>query len=130
MVGPLLLVSYPNGPAFTNSIRLASRKSSPPEATGPFKIVPIASGSYTNDTHWVSTFLCSGCITGDAKSFSATGEKIQLGWAVGKTAVRSPADANSTLTSHYGTQGVNIELSLAAAKSAKYGAWAALAKGS
>jgi hypothetical protein len=127
MVGPLLLVAYPNDKAITNSVRLATRKSSPPQVSG-YKMIPIASGSYVNATHWVSTFVCEGCLTGDAKSFKAADAEGKFGWAVGSRAVATPGDANSTLTMHAGAQGTNIVLDLAAAKSEKYATWAALAK--
>jgi cellobiose dehydrogenase (acceptor) len=129
MVGPLLLVSYPNGPGFTNSVRIATRKSNPWQSTDGYKITPIASGSHTNDTHWVSTFLCAGCM-GNSKSFQAADAQGKFGWAVGRNPVPKPNDANSSLTMHSGAQGVNIVVDLAIAKSAKYESWAAMAKDS
>lgn len=132
MVGPILLVSYPNGKAITNSVRLARYKGSPPEYTGP-KIVPVPSGSYVNETHWVSTFLCSACIAGDALSFNKDDAESKFGYAFSTGAVASPGSPSSRLSMHFipttvgRGQGV-FSLDLKAGKSVKYGSWAALAK--
>jgi len=128
MVGPLLLVSYPNGASISNTIRKARMKSGPPKYDGNAKMVPIASGTYVTDEQWVSTFLCSGCILDSGLSFNATDAQARLGYAVGNNPPRAGDADTAMLGMHGGGQGTNIVLDLAAAKNEKYATWAALAK--
>lgn len=83
-----------------------------------------------NATHWVSTFLCSACITGSPLSFTAaeTAGEAKLGWALANGAVADAGNPAARLGMHSGGQGT-MGLNLAPAKSAKYDTWAALAKG-
>jgi hypothetical protein len=85
-----------------------------------------------NATHWVSTFLCSGCIAaGDlSPGFTSTQDKVKetFAFAIATTPVPAPGDPASRVPKHSRTG--RFELSLSAAKNEKYGAWAALAKAS
>jgi hypothetical protein len=65
---------------------------------------------------------------GNSKSFQAADAQGKFGWALGRSAVAKPSDANSSLNMHFGAQGVDIVLDLATAKSAKFESWTALAK--
>ncbi|RDL39867.1 CBD9-like protein [Venustampulla echinocandica] len=123
--GSLLLVAWPNGQNILSSFRKATSYASPAVATGSFSAVPIASGTYVNSTHFVYTFLCKNCITGDSSTFSPTAETAMLGWALSTTAPKTPASATTAFGKHQ-TQG-NYGVSIASTKTDKYDTWAALA---
>lgn len=98
-------------------------------------MLPIAKGTYVNSTHWVSTFLCSGCIDGSgALSFTVAdteaGKETKLGWAWSSVNVANAGDPAASLGPHFGTNRYGMmEWKLAEAKNGKFAEWAALAKG-
>ncbi|KAF2193911.1 hypothetical protein K469DRAFT_744689 [Zopfia rhizophila CBS 207.26] len=125
MTNKLLIVAWPNGDEVVSSFRKATGYTSPPVATGDFSMVPIPEGTYTNDTAFSYTFLCSGCITGDDLGFLTSAATTVLGWAWSNQAVTDPTSASSALTYHaagFGAFGVQI----AGAQSSEYSTWAAL----
>ena len=91
-------------------------------------MTPIPDGTYTNDTAFSYTFLCSGCITGDDLSFSVTDDPAVLGYAWSNQAVTNPTSASSALTYHAAGFGA-FGLPIADAQSSDYSTWAALASG-
>lgn len=110
------------------SMRYANTRSrgytSPAVATGNFSLTPIPSGTFTNDTAFSYTFLCSGCLGDGGLVLSDTSNV--LGWAFSTAAVTNPASASSALTYHTAGFGA-FGLTVADAKSAEYDTWAALA---
>jgi cellobiose dehydrogenase (acceptor) len=85
---------------------------------------PIAKGTFTNDTAFSYTFLCSGCI--GETGLDVSSENTVLGWAYSDQPVTTPASASSALSYHaagFGAFGVSI----ADAKSADFDTWAAMA---
>jgi hypothetical protein len=99
--------------------------SSPPVAKGSWSLYPIANGTYTNATHWVSTFLCKACLATDGSTFDAALASDTLGWAFSTAAPTTKASTTTAFTKH-GSQGSFIA-DLAGAKTAKYTTWAAYA---
>jgi len=91
-------------------------------------MLPIASGTYTNATHYTYTFLCRGCILGNGTTFEATDATAVLGFAY---STKSPVTKSSVTTSFtkHDTQG-NYGLDIAAAKTAQYDIWAQYANAS
>ncbi|CZR55033.1 uncharacterized protein PAC_04919 [Phialocephala subalpina] len=128
MVNKLLIAAWPSGTKIISSFRETPATRSPPEATGPgYTITPIDAGTYTNATHWSLTFLCKGCILTDGTTFASNASTDVLGWAFATAAPATPANHASTLPKH-GSQG-NYGISFAAARTAKYATYAALANG-
>ena len=128
MTGKLILVAWPNGANIVHSLRLARTKSNPPEYSGGAKMLAIADGTYTNSSHWTSTFLCQGCITGSSLSFTAGAGSARLGWAMSTTSIQNAGSSTAKLGMHNaGNGGFNIDLS--GAKNAKFAAWTQMAKG-
>jgi hypothetical protein len=138
----LLLATWPNSKAVLSSfrkttlvllrspflikiLRFLSSYSSPPVAPGPWTLLPIAKGTYTNATHWVATFLCKACITTDGTTFDPALASDTLGWAFSTAAPTTKASSATAFTKH-GSQGSYIA-DLASAKTDKYATWAALA---
>jgi cellobiose dehydrogenase (acceptor) len=91
----------------------------------------IPDGTYTNDTAFSYTFLCSNCLS---DSDASTGLVLSdtsnvLGWAYSTDEVTDPTSASSALTYHSAGFGA-FGLTVADAQSANYDTWAALATGS
>ena len=88
---------------------------------------PIANGTFTNDTAFSYTFLCSNCLSDNTKTGLALSNTSNvLGWAWSDSAVTTPSSASSALSyrsagfGEFGFTGVNAE-------SADYYSWAAMA---
>lgn len=129
MSGHLLVVAWPNGEEIVGSLREAASYATPPVYAGDATLSPISAGTFVNSTAFSYTFLCSGCITGDSKSFLANATSSIIGWAYSDSAVTTPSDATSVLTYHsagFGLYGASIS----ASQSADYATWAAMASAS
>ncbi|KAL3422294.1 GMC oxidoreductase [Phlyctema vagabunda] len=128
MTGTLLVVAWPNGDEVVASVRETSGYTSPGVfSTSTASLLPIANGTFVNSTHTSYTFLCSGCITGDAYSFNGTATDIVLGWAMSDSAVTNPASASGASLAYHNSGFGAFGVSLTAAKSASYATWAAMA---
>ncbi|KAG9237763.1 hypothetical protein BJ875DRAFT_480952 [Amylocarpus encephaloides] len=121
----LLLATWPNGKALMSSFRKTSSYGSPPVANGPFTVVPIANGTYTNTTHFVSTFICKNCILADGTTFGSADTTNAIGWAFSTAAPKTKASASTAFSKHQ-SQG-NYQADLTTARTADYAKWAAYA---
>ncbi|KAM0324678.1 hypothetical protein ACHAQA_008071 [Verticillium albo-atrum] len=124
MVGQLLVVAWPEGDSVITSMRKASGYSNPDVVTGDFSIKTIASS--ITETSFIYTFLCEGCLSDSTQSFAPDAATPTLGFALSDTAVTDPSNPASALNYHgtgFGLWGVNA----AAARSAEFATWAALA---
>ncbi|KAL1744130.1 hypothetical protein HDZ31DRAFT_26138, partial [Schizophyllum fasciatum] len=127
MVGPLLLVAWPNEGKVQTSFRQATEYESPPSFSGSISpsLSTIPDGTSVNETHIALTFLCAGCVD-SSLSFAPDADSSVMGFALSDSSPENPADEASALTFHskgYGEFGVV----LSDAKSAEYDEWAALA---
>lgn len=86
----------------------------------------IETGTFVNSTHFSYTFLCSGCITGDALSFTDSETATVMSWAYSDTAVTTPSSDSSALSYHTAGYG-EFEMNFTTAKSADYSKWAGMA---
>jgi cellobiose dehydrogenase (acceptor) len=108
-------------------LKLYSGYTSPATTTGSFTMSPIAKGTYTNDTAFSYTFLCSNCLSDDTKAGLVLSDTSNvLGWAWSADAVSTPSSASSALTYHDAGFGA-FGFTAADAKSADYATWAAMA---
>jgi hypothetical protein len=107
-----------------------------PDHPRPVTISPIAHGTFINDTHVSSTFLCGGCINSDsfdpawAGAESSSDRDVFFGWACSQTAVEDPADIDTRLSDHtVGAGGGHgtFRVELGDTKSDDYNAYAAMA---
>jgi hypothetical protein len=104
-----------------------------PYTTNPITLSPIPEGTFVNDTHVSSTFLCSGCINSDSFDpawADETNRDVFFGYAFSQIAVESPSDINTTLSDHSG-QGAGygaFKMDLNNAKSDDYDKYAAMAE--
>ncbi|EPE28379.1 CBD9-like protein [Glarea lozoyensis ATCC 20868] len=121
----LLLATWPNAKAVLSSFRKTTSYASPAVAKGAWTLYPIANGTYTNTTHWVSTFLCKACLSTDGSTFDASAASDTLGWAFNTAAPTTKSSVTTTFTKH-GSQG-SYSADLKSAKTAKYATWAAYA---
>ncbi|KAG7286308.1 hypothetical protein NEMBOFW57_008617 [Staphylotrichum longicolle] len=96
-----------------------------PYTANPITLSPIPEGTFVNDTHVSSTFLCSGCINSDSFDpawADSTDRAVFFGYAFSQVAVESPSDINTTLSDHSG-QGAGygaFKMDLNSAKSDDY----------
>ncbi|KAH8648421.1 cellobiose dehydrogenase [Xylariales sp. PMI_506] len=126
MADRLLIIAWPNGDDVVVSAREATTYATPPVYSGNVTLYPIASGTYVNSTHYSATVLCSGCITGDDTTFSASDTEGTFGYAYSTTAVTDASDSSTALSYHsagFGAWG----MPLAYAMSSDYATWAATA---
>lgn len=79
MLNVLLIATWPNGKSVLSSFRETAQYGSPAVATGPFSMISIADGTYTNATHFTYTFLCRNCILNDGTTFKANWTSSILG---------------------------------------------------
>jgi hypothetical protein len=102
MVGPLLLVAWPNGNQVVTSLRIARNEDdSPPVVSGRFQVIPIPGGTVVNDTSMKFTFLCQNCIdAGIGFGPADTSGNFDMGWALADRAVSNPADPAAYLPFH------------------------------
>ncbi|KIY69812.1 iron reductase domain protein [Cylindrobasidium torrendii FP15055 ss-10] len=125
MTNSILLVAWPNAGEILTSFREATQTYAG-DAALTLKTIP--DGTYVNDTHMSLTYLCAGCITGDASSFSSTDETAVLGYAFASTGpTGDSSDAEAELPFHdagYSQFGVT----LADAQSPDYDSWAGSAE--
>lgn len=104
-----------------------------PYTANPITLSPIPEGTFVNDTHVSSTFLCSGCINNDSFDpawADSTDRNVFFGYAFSQVAVESPSDINTTLSDHSG-QGAGygaFKMDLNSAKSDDYDRYAAMAR--
>ncbi|KAL1706739.1 hypothetical protein EV121DRAFT_162400, partial [Schizophyllum commune] len=125
MVGPLLVVTWPNEGEVQHSFRQATDYASPPVFDGSVSLSTIPTGTSVNETHIALTFLCAGCVDADL-SFAPDAESSVMGFAVSDSPPEDPADEGTELVYHsfgFGEFGVLTS----DAKSAEYDEWAALA---
>ncbi|KAH6876361.1 hypothetical protein B0T10DRAFT_585438 [Thelonectria olida] len=125
MLNSLLFVAWADGEDIKTTFRLTGSYANPDvysdtEVTA----LPIANGTFINDTHISYTFLCEGCIL--ANKTSLLGESPVLGWAISDTNPTTPSDATSALSYHAAGFG-QFGLDIASAKSDKYATWASWA---
>ncbi|KAL8409881.1 hypothetical protein RB594_008102 [Gaeumannomyces avenae] len=125
MVGKTLVAAWPNGNDVVASLRKASGYTNPDPLTGAAKLKPIKAGTSASDTTFTYTFLCSGCLQTDGSTFAAADASAPLGWAMSSKAVGRPADTASPLNFH--SSFGQFKADLAAARSAKFDTWAAMA---
>ncbi|KAH9905464.1 hypothetical protein F4778DRAFT_709125 [Xylariomycetidae sp. FL2044] len=122
----LLIVAWPNDDQVMLSPRIATTYATPAVYSGDVTLSPISSGTFVNSTHYSATFLCAGCLTGGSDSFDADGDTATLAYAYASTSPSDPSDSSTALTYHdAGFSGFGMNL--AAAKSADYETWAAMA---
>ncbi|GAB1316292.1 hypothetical protein MFIFM68171_06502 [Madurella fahalii] len=133
MRGPLLLVAWPDGDKVMTAPRVATGytpSSVVPYTANPISLIPIQQGTFVNNTHVSSTFLCGGCINQDSfdPAWSNTGS-VFFSYAYSQTTVKSPSNIDTALSAHTGKGGgyaaFRVELSEAASE--KYEKYAALA---
>ncbi|KAL1691086.1 hypothetical protein GGG16DRAFT_54323, partial [Schizophyllum commune] len=127
MVGPLLVVTWPNEGEVQHSFRQATDYATPPVFDGSVSLSTIPTGTSVNETHIALTFLCAGCVDADL-SFAPDAESSVMGFAVSDSPPEDPADEGTELVYHsfgFGEFGVLTS----DAKSAEYDEWAALATG-
>jgi len=131
MEDDLLIVAWPNGKDVVASFRYTRVRASPSPYTSSssLSMTPIASGTFVNGTHMSYTFVCSGCITNDAMTFSSNASTIQLGWSLADAAVDNPGSAEGASFVYHSVGDGTYSLDLEAARSAKYESWAAAAAG-
>lgn len=125
MLNSLLFVAWADGEDIVTSFRLTGSYANPDvysdtEVTA----LPIANGTFINDTHITYTFLCEGCIL--ANNTNLLADSPVLGWAISDTSPTTPSDSTSALTYHAAGFG-QFGLDIASAKSANYATWAAYA---
>ncbi|KAJ4265995.1 hypothetical protein NW762_003968 [Fusarium torreyae] len=126
MVNGLLFVAWANGDEVVTSFRVAGSYANPETYTNTtVKATPIPDGTFINSTHISYTFLCEGCVVD--KMTTLTSENPILGYAWSETNPDTPSDPESALTYHDAGFG-QFGLDIAAAASAKYSKWAALAE--
>ncbi|CAL3973404.1 unnamed protein product [Diplocarpon coronariae] len=127
MTGSLMVVAWPNADRVVASLRLATGYSNPGVFSGAASLKPIAAGTSSDGTTYTFTFLCEGCVQTDGSTFAADASTTSLGWAVADVTPSPPEAPSSSLQYHssgYGLFGVD----LAAARSASFAQWAALAE--
>lgn len=73
------------------------------------------------------TFLCSGCITGTALSFSTNTSEPTIGEAISSKAATNPPSSSSATLQYHDIGYSDFSLDLSSAKSTYYASWAALA---
>ncbi|KAF1955403.1 FAD/NAD(P)-binding domain-containing protein [Byssothecium circinans] len=127
MSGSLMVVAWPNADRVVGSLRLATGYSNPGVFAGAASLKPIATGTSFDGTTYTYTFLCQGCIQTDGSTFAAGASTANLGWALANASPASPADSSATLGFHSGGFGL-FGLNMAAARSASFAQWAALAE--
>lgn len=129
MEGPLMMAAWPDGQGgVVASFRQAfNEDDNPPEVTGTFTVRPIADATSVNNTFMTFTFLCEGCLdAGLGLSAAQTAGNAEMGWALGKRAVRNAASSAGILEFHDGGFG-DFQANLGAARSAEFDTWATLA---
>lgn len=125
-----MVVAWPSSDEVVSSLRETSGYTSPTVFSNTsVTLSPIANGTFVNSTHISYTFLCSGCITGDAYSFDATSSSIVLGWAVSSSAV-TDSTSLSGASFQFHNVGYGEFVITADARSAYYSTWAAMATAS
>ncbi|KAE9373549.1 hypothetical protein N431DRAFT_504192 [Stipitochalara longipes BDJ] len=128
MVGSLLIVAWPNSGSVVASFRETSGYTSPPVYTETgLSMSPLTNGTFVNSTHLLYTFLCTGCITGTALSFSANTSEPTISWAVSSKAVTNPSSSSGATLQYHDVGYGDFGLDLASAKSASYASWASMA---
>lgn len=128
MKDSLMVVAWPNEGTIISSLRFATGHSNPDVFTGTASLKPIESGtSFDSATStFTFTFLCEGCVQSDGSTYAVDATTFDVGYAISNAAVTTPADPASPLGYHgagYGT----FTIDLAAAKSASFAEWAAMA---
>ncbi|KAI4731360.1 FAD/NAD(P)-binding domain-containing protein [Aureobasidium sp. EXF-10728] len=126
MANHILVVAWPDGDKVMASVREASGYTTPPVYTGNATTIPIANGTFVNSTHFSYTFVCSGCITGDADSFPSTVKGNAFGWAYSSDAPAKPSVADTDLNLHSGFGAFAVIF--ANSGSALYDTWASWAE--
>jgi hypothetical protein len=96
-----LTVTWANGDSVVISSRMSFGFYSPEPYTG--ATYKLLDGSYANETHFVTTALCSGCSTWDAgvgrRELDPAGLNV-VAFASSTTPVDDPSDPNSGLVQH------------------------------
>ncbi|KAK3305310.1 uncharacterized protein B0T15DRAFT_555382 [Chaetomium strumarium] len=111
MVGPLLLVTWANGNKVMTTPYVAKDYTPSgvvPYTAHPISLRPIEKGTYVNDTHVSSTFLCGGCINADSFNANWTLDRKHeavFGYAYSQTAVHDPSNINTSLSDHTSSRG-------------------------
>ncbi|OIW34688.1 CBD9-like protein [Coniochaeta ligniaria NRRL 30616] len=128
MEGPLLMAAWADGAGgVVSSFRQAfDEDNDPPEVTGAFSVRPIAEATSANGSFLTYTFLCEGCLGAALGLDAAAATTAEMGWALGSRAVRNPGSSAGALAFHDTGFG-DFEADLAAARSAQFDTWAALA---
>ncbi|KUI58070.1 Cellobiose dehydrogenase [Cytospora mali] len=127
MLNSLLVCAWANEDGVVSSLREATGYTNPTAVTNAsMGLYEISSGTSVNSTGWSYTFLCKGCITGDAASFTADQDVGIFGYAKSTTALDDTTDSDATLNFHSAAYG-EYSASLTDAKSSKFATWAALA---
>ncbi|KAG9253713.1 carbohydrate-binding cytochrome b562 [Emericellopsis atlantica] len=118
-----LTVTWPNEDTTVVSSRVAVSYALPQaneDAT-----VRILDGSFVNETHWVSTYLCEGCSQWDLGAnpgeLDPSGENV-VGWAYSDTAANNPESEDSTFSMH--DAAILFYLEFASAQSPDFEEWA------
>ncbi|KAK4148961.1 hypothetical protein C8A00DRAFT_19294 [Chaetomidium leptoderma] len=109
MTGPLLIVTWPDGDTVMTSTRVATDYTTAGVfryGHNPVGLPPLKRGTFVNNTHVSSTFLCAGCINSDSFDpawANATNRDVFFGYAYSQIAVEDPSDTNTNLSDHIGT---------------------------
>jgi cellobiose dehydrogenase (acceptor) len=104
---------------------LCSRKGNPPEYTTNITLQAIPKGTFVKDGNWQYTFVCSGCLKEEAKSFKKDSTEAAFGYALSSNAPSQKANKGSPLNYHMAGSG-SIKATLTAARSDKFHAWSKL----
>ncbi|KAH6662656.1 cellobiose dehydrogenase [Plectosphaerella plurivora] len=124
----LMVIAWPNEDAVIASLRLSTGYSSPGVYTGSAALKVIPSGTSFDGTTFTYTFLCEGCIQTDGTTFAADESPASLGYGRSTGTINAPSNPASALNFHAGGYGL-FDVDLAAARSADFATWAALAEG-
>jgi glucose/arabinose dehydrogenase len=113
MTNSPLTVTWPNGEDTVVSPRVAFSYTAPTVYDG--ETLNLLDGSYTNDTHWVSTIHCQGCSSWadlGTGSINPTAENY-IGFVYSKTAVTDPSNPDSGFSVHDNAISTGFDFSLA-----------------
>ncbi|KAI9162735.1 Cellobiose dehydrogenase [Paramyrothecium foliicola] len=127
MVNSLMVVAWPNENEIVSSLRRSTGYASPSVYSGTASLKIIPAGTRLDGSALTFTFLCEGCIQTDGSTFTSDVSPATLGYGLAAAAVSSPADPASRLTFHSAGFGL-FSIDLAAARSADFAEWAALAE--
>jgi hypothetical protein len=101
-----------------------------PYTASPITMSPIRQGTFVNNTHVTSTFLCRGCINSSSFQLPNNDTDVFFSYAFSADAVEDPSDINTRLSDHTGTGGEYsvFQVDLDHARTGDYDRYAAMAE--